>query len=123
MVIDTSVLLALFFGEAHADWAVEQLEQNRGASLMSPVNLAETLILLRDRQPGRYQQLETQVLSGGIRFVAPDLEQARMAAEARLRYPLNLGDCFAYALARAEAVGIVTLDSDFRAVDVPLSIP
>ncbi|HEX3557202.1 MAG TPA: type II toxin-antitoxin system VapC family toxin [Thermoanaerobaculia bacterium] len=34
----------------------------------------------------------------------PDVEQARIVAEARFRYPLNLGDCFAYALAIIENV-------------------
>ncbi len=90
---------------------------------MSTVNLAETLILLRDRQPARFDDLETRVLSGGIRFAPPDAEQARVAAQARLRYPLNLGDCFAYALAWAENDGILTLDTDFRAVDVPVYLP
>ncbi len=123
MVIDTSVLLAIFFGETHADWAAEKLAQNHGASLMSTVNLTETLIILRDRQPARYSQLEAQVMGGGIRFVAPDVEQARRAAKARLKYPLNLGDCFAYALAHTKGVGIITLDSDFRSVDVPVVLP
>jgi ribonuclease VapC len=123
LVVDTSILLAIFFGESHAAWAVEQLEHNRGALSMSTVNLTETLIILRDRQPARYAQLEMQVVSGGIRFVAPDVEQARIAAEARLRYPLNLGDCFAYALARAEGTEILTLDLDFRSLDVPVVLP
>ena len=123
MVVDTSVLLAIFFAEQHAQWAVEQLEEHGGSTIMSTVNLAETLIILRDRQPARYLELETRVLTGGIRFVAPSVEQARTAAEARLKYPLNLGDCFAYALAREEGMEILTLDADFRAVDVPVRMP
>lgn len=99
------------------------MQQNRGALRMSTVNLAETLIILRDRQPHHFAQLEHRVLNSGIKFVAPDLDQARSAAEARLRYPLNLGDCFAYALARSEKVGILTLDVDFRAVDLPVILP
>ena len=90
---------------------------------MSTVNLAETLIILRDRHPVRFQELETKILAGGIRFVAPTVEQARLASEARLVYPLNLGDCFAYALARDEGTGILTLDTDFRNVDVPVQLP
>lgn len=123
VVVDTSVILAILFGEQHAEWAAEQLEEHRGQTLMSTVNLTETLIRLRDRQPRRYPDLETQVLGGGLRFVPPDVEQARTAAEARLRLPLNLGDCFAYALARVEGVGILTLDADFRALDVPVRLP
>lgn len=59
---------------------------------------------VRDRQPQLYDQIEEELLSSGIRFVPPDVEQARIVAEARFRYPLNLGDCFAYALAIIENV-------------------
>ncbi len=78
MVVDTSILLSIFLGENHAEWAADKLEENRGQTVMSTVNLAETL---------------------------------------------NLGDCFAYALACAEGCGILTLDRDFRSVDVPVDLP
>ena len=90
---------------------------------MSTVNLTEILIRLRDRRPRDIESLENQILQSGIEFVAPDIEQARIAAEARLRYPLNLGDCFAYALAKTKNLSLLTLDQDFRAVDVPLILP
>lgn len=123
MVVDTSVLLAVVFEEDHARWSVEQLEEHAGELRMSTVNLAETLIIIRDRQPQLFAELETQLLDLGIRFVPPDVVQARYAAEARLRYPLNLGDCFAYALARAEDCAILTLDEDFRVVDRDVLLP
>ena len=41
----------------------------------------------------------------------------------RLIFPLNLGDCFAYALAVAQDSPILTLDADFRAVDRPVIRP
>lgn len=67
--------------------------------------------------------IEAELLSSGIRFIPPDVQQARIAAEARLRYPLNLGDCFAYALASVEDCPILALDGDFRSVDVPVLTP
>jgi uncharacterized protein with PIN domain len=90
---------------------------------MSTVNLAEALIRIRDRQPQLADQLEQQLLESGIRFVAPDVEQARLAAQARLRYPLNLGDCFAYALSIVEDCAILTLDEQFRRTDQPVVLP
>ena len=36
---------------------------------------------------------------------------------------INLGDCFAYALAVTENLPLLTLDSDFRAVDIPVILP
>ena len=52
----------------------------------------------------------------------PSITPARPAA-ARLRYPLNLGDCFAYALSAAENCPILTLDSDFQKCDRPILFP
>jgi ribonuclease VapC len=123
VVVDTSILLAIIFEEQHGSWAVEQLSANAGHLRMSTVNLAETLILIRDRQPQLAAELEDQIMELGIRFVAPDVEQARIAAAARIQFPLNLGDCFAYALARTEQCSVVTLDEDFRAVDIDVLLP
>lgn len=123
MVVDTSVILAVLFGEAQGAWAVEQLTRHPGQLRMSTVNLTETLIRLRDRQPARWAELEADLLASEIRFIAPDLAQARIAAEARLRFPLNLGDCFAYALARTEGCPILTLDADFRSLDIDVVMP
>jgi ribonuclease VapC len=123
MVIDTSALLAVLFAEEHGRWAQERLDEHIGDLSMSTVNLAELLIRLRDRQPALFDTLEAEILASGIRFVPPDVEQARIAAAARLRLPLNLGDCFAYALAKVEACPILAVDADFRAVDAPLLLP
>lgn len=123
MVVDTSIILAVYFNEPHADWASEQLSRNAGQLRMSTVNLAEALIRIRDRQPTLADALEAQLLSSGIRFIAPDESQAQLAARARLQFPLNLGDCFAYALARVERCPILALDQDFRSLDVAVILP
>ena len=122
-MVDTSVVLALFFNEIHAAWAAERLNESSGALRMSTVNLTEALIRIRDRQPQLYGEIEARLLASGIRFVAPDVEQAQIAAKARLQYPLNLGDCFAYALAVQEKCPILTLDHDFLAVDQRVVLP
>ena len=71
-----------------------------------------------------HEKIEAEILESGIRFVPPDVRQARIVAEARLRYPLNLGDCFAYALAVTEDCPLLAIDSDFRNVDrIVLSPP
>ncbi len=117
MVVDTSVLLAVFFEEIHYQWAIEQMNHHAQELRMSTVNLTETLIRLRDRQPQLFTDIEEKLLYSGIRFIHPDIQQAQFAAEARLRFPLNLGDCFAYALAIQEGCPILTLDKDFLILD------
>ena len=123
MVVDTSVVISVLFDEAAAAWAVEQLEANAPLLRMSTVNLAEALILLQDRQPQHFEQLEELIMTSGIRFVAPTVAHAKTAAAARHRFPLNLGDCFAYALAVAEGVPVLTLDADFAHTDIPVVLP
>ena len=123
MIVDTSIILAIFFEEPHAAWATEQLNAHQGTLSMSTVNLAETLILLRDRTPKLFNDLENTLLGSGIQFISPDIEQARIAAEARLKYPLNPGDCFAYALSVVNNAPILTLDRDFRSTDQPVLMP
>ena len=123
MVVDTSALLAVLFEEPQAGWAADQMEAHAGELRMSTVNLTECLIRLRDRQPQLAAALEARVLDSGIRFVPPDVAQARLAADARLRYPLNLGDCFAYALAKAEGCSVLAIDQDFRRLDIQVVLP
>jgi ribonuclease VapC len=123
MVVDTSALLAMLLNEPPAAWVAEQLRANRRNLLMSTVNLAETLIRLRSILAGGAGAVETDLLNGSVRFVAPTVEQARQAAIARGRFPLNLGDCFAYALSVAEDCPILTLDDDFRRCDRPVVMP
>lgn len=123
MVIDASALLAVLFDEEHAAWAISQMEASNDGLCMSTVNLAETLIIVHDRQPQQVYTVEEQLLRAGIEFVAPDVEQARTAAEARLRFPINLGDCFAYALSVSRDEPILTIDRDFSRLDVAVTIP
>jgi ribonuclease VapC len=123
VVVDTSILLAVIFNEKFGAWALDRLQERAASLRMSTVNYAEALILIQDRQPHLFDQIRDTIRASSIRLVAPTPEQAELAASARLRYPLNLGDCFAYALAKAEECPLLTLDRDFRKTDVPVVLP
>lgn len=123
MVVDTSILLAVFFNEPLGPWALDRLQKHCSDLLMSTVNYAEALILIHDRQPRLFQEMRDRILESSIRLVAPTPEQAETAAVARSRYPLNLGDCFAYALAKHESCPLLTLDRDFRRTDIETVLP
>lgn len=123
MVVDTSVVLAVFFNESAGPWALDQLQKNRHDLQMSTVNYAEVLILIQDRQPRLFPEIRGKIEESSLRLIPPTAEQAEIAASARLRYPLNLGDCFAYALAKQEACPLLTLDRDFRRTDVKVILP
>ena len=123
MVIDTSALLALLFKEPAGEWVREQVMAPSSAVRMSTVNLAEALIVVRDRFPRRAIAMERRILRSGVDFVPPSVEHASIAAAARLMFPLNLGDCFAYALAMTTGEPLLTLDTDFRHTDVQCMFP
>ncbi|MDQ3333441.1 MAG: type II toxin-antitoxin system VapC family toxin, partial [Planctomycetota bacterium] len=122
LVLDTSPLLSLYLGEPTAAWVGQQLDAAE-RHLMSTVNLTECLIVLRQRGPAQVDALEQRLLASSIEFVPPDAAQAIVAARARSQFPLNLGDCFAYALAKTQQLPLLTLDRDFRGVDVPVILP
>jgi len=123
MVVDTSIILAIFFDETQSQWAATQLNQYASELRMSTVNLTEVLIRVEDKQPQLFAQLRERLMTSSIRFVPPDIEQAKLAAKARIQFPINLGDCFSYALAKKEKCSILTLDADFRKVDCPILMP
>jgi len=96
---------------------------HRGSLDVSTVNLTETLIRLEDLLASGFDRVRASLYSTGLRFHAPDRRQAELAARARLQYPLNLGDCFCYALAVVLDAPILTLDGDFRKADRPVLMP
>lgn len=123
MVVDTSALLAIIFKESLGPWAADQLQVNRENLLMSSVNYAEVLILLQSKQPLHAGLIRDAIERTSIRVVPCTREHAEIVAQARLRFPLNLGDCFAYALAKQENCPLLTLDRDFRNTDIRLVLP
>ncbi len=123
MVVDSSLVLSIYFNEKHQAWAVEQLESNRSDLQMSTINLAEVLILIQQRRPLLFQKVYSDLMGSPIEFQAPTVLHAEIAARARDKFPLNLGDCFAYALAYERKTPILTLDSDFKKCDLKIIMP
>ena len=78
MIVDTSVVMAVLFDEPDARWAAAVMNEHAAALRMSTVNLAEALVGIRDRQPQLSEAVEARLLESSIRFVAPDIEQARL---------------------------------------------
>jgi ribonuclease VapC len=123
MVVDASAILAVLLGEEDAGSYAEALASVE-KSCMSAVNYWEVLV--------RIQVLEvemglasaaTVIERSEIEVVAADAELARAAASAFARYRgrparLNLGDCFAYALAMREGDGLLYKGNDFPKTDV-----
>lgn len=118
MVIDSSIILSIYFNEDKASWAAKQLELYENDLKICVVNLTEIVIRIIDKQPNLYDKFYKTFIESPIEFIPVDKEQALVAAEARLKFPINLGDSFAYALAKTLNEPLLTLDSDFKKTDL-----
>jgi ribonuclease VapC len=125
MVIDSSALVAILFGESEADRFVDAVA---GAELrlMSAANLLEAAIVV-DNQLGSAagRQLDRFVEQARIEIEPVTEEQVRIARQAyvdfgRGNHPagLNFGDCFAYALARATGEPLLFKGEDLARTDI-----
>jgi len=119
MVVDTSALLAVLFAEPQAA-RMAQILSAAAQPMMSAANYTECLIRVLDRAPQAAASLERVLAEFALEIVPVDRTLAHAAALARLQYPINLGDCYAYALAKQRALPLLTLDADFGKTDVEI---
>ena len=120
MIVDTSVIVALAMREASREWIHAALAARGSERLrMSCVNIAETGMVLERCAPGSAAGLHKALAAIGIEPLDSDAQVVDAAVKARARFPLNFGDCFAYAHALLRQEALITLDDDFLATDLP----
>jgi ribonuclease VapC len=130
MVIDTSALVAILLGEPDA----ERLARAVGDApirLISAVNRVELSCVVEGRK-GETGRADVEVLlrDGGFDIVSVTPQQAEIAVDAfrrfgrgRHRAQLNIGDCFAYALATATGHTLLFKGDDFIHTDIRPALP
>ena len=128
-VVDASAILAIILGEEDAAVFEEALAAAGGA-LMSPVNFWEVLVRSRSDFGQAGVDAAEALMAGADIVVAPvEAQTAREAAEAFARYRgrpggrLNMGDCFAYALAKSLAAPLLYVGDDFTFTDLEAALP
>jgi ribonuclease VapC len=125
MVVDTSALLAILFGEPGGP---ESLDRLRGAFprlVAAPTMVeAEMVALARQGEP-MLGALRALVRETGLEIVPFDDAHVAVATDAFRRYGkgrhpagLNFGDCFAYALARATGEPLLYIGNNFARTDI-----
>jgi ribonuclease VapC len=125
MVIDTSAVVAILFGEVDRVQFATAIER-ASTRLMSAVTRVELSFVVEGRKRDAGRRLLERFLSmTGAQIVAVTPEQALLAMDAfrtygKGRHPagLNIGDCFPYALARATGEPLLFKGDDFSATDV-----
>ena len=129
MVIDSSALLAILFGEPEADAFIEALAAP-DRKFMSAVNKLEAMIVLEARKgPAGAASLVKLLAAANIEIIPFDSGQSEIAMAAwrqygRGRHPagLNLGDCAAYALASTLNDPLLFKGGDFSRTDLAAAI-
>ena len=125
IAVDSSALLAILLQEPDAETFAEQL-WTHGDVLFSAAGYLETGIVLDSRSgPAVSASLDALIDEVGMVVSPVDLQQARVAREAyrtygRRNHPasLNLGDCFAYALAKVTRRPLLYKGDDFSKTDL-----
>jgi ribonuclease VapC len=126
VIIDTSALIAILRDEPEARRFAEAIESatERRISAATYVELAAVIDAGRDPVASR---LVDELLAVARVVIEPVTEaQARIAREAYRDFGkgsghaagLNLGDCFAYALAKATSESLLFKGDDFSRTDV-----
>jgi ribonuclease VapC len=130
MVIDTAGIVAILQDEPERRAFNEAIEATPVVTI-SVANLVESSIVVEARfGPAGALALDRFLETARIRTVPVDREQGELARRAyreygKGRHPagLNLGDCFAYALAIARAEPLLFKGDDFVHTDVELASP
>jgi ribonuclease VapC len=125
MVIDSSGLLAILFGEPEKRRFNELIEAH-AVRIMSAASFLESAIIIDDRLGYEgARDLKLFLAEAEIVVEPVTLEQAELAREAYRRFgrgnhaaALNFGDCFAYALAKATGEPLLFKGNDFSQTDI-----
>jgi ribonuclease VapC len=125
MVVDTSAVIACLLDEPERRAFTEAIDADP-VRLISVVGVVEaSMVLLGRKRAEGLSDLHAFINDGGIQRVVVDIHQAEMAVDAfrrfgRSRHPaaLNIGDCFAYALAKATGEKLLFKGGDFGQTDI-----
>lgn len=126
MIIDTSVLAAIAFGEPEAPAFVAALQADRHPKISAATVVEAGLVIGRATGVAGPSRLDALLASLRVEVVAFTPEQARLARLAHQSYgrgsghraKLNLGDCFSYALSIDAGEPLLFKGDDFVHTDV-----
>ena len=125
MVIDTSAVIAILFGERESERFGAAIEADP-TRLMSAASILEaSLVVERELGEEGERELDLLLLRAGIETVAFNEAQLKLARHAFRTYGkgrhaagLNFGDCFSYAVSRTTGEPLLFKGEDFALTDV-----
>lgn len=125
MILDTSALIAILFGEPEAEQFTRLIAEADICRMSVVTQLELTMVLERLAKPDTVRQAEAFLRVAGVVVEPVTLQQGLLARQAfydfgrgRHRAKLNFGDCFPYALAKALNEPLLFKGNDFSRTDV-----
>jgi ribonuclease VapC len=132
MFIDASAIVAILTREPEADALADVLESAR-SPITSPIAMFEAALGICRKRHASVEEAEEDVREflgvAGVRTVSITEREAETALAAFSRYgkgrghpaQLNLGDCFAYAMAKNHGTALLFKGEDFDKTDIPVA--
>jgi len=126
VVIDTSAMTAILLGEDDATTYLQALSAHAGDLVMSAATLVETRLVL-ERKAGleAVEDLDSLLRRLGVETAPFDAQHAQAAylgwkrfGKGRHDAALNLGDCYAYGVAKVLGASLLFKGEDFLKTDL-----
>lgn len=129
MVIDTSALIAILFGENEAFSFIQALSED-SRKLISAFNHLEAAIVVEAKKgESGGRELDLILHRAQVEVIAMNYEQAEIARAAWRKFGkgnhpagLNIGDCCAYALAKYSEEPLLFKGNDFSRTDIRAAV-
>jgi ribonuclease VapC len=128
MILDTSAVVAILYGEPEAA-AFAQLIHDADVCRLSVASHAELSMVIENQLgPEGMRQAEAFFRRAGVAIEPVTLEHGELARQAfvdfgkgRHKAGLNFGDCFSYALAKATGEPLLFKGDDFSRTDIKVA--
>jgi ribonuclease VapC len=125
MIVDTSAVIAILFGEADAKIYAEVIAAVDSCSVSAATFVEIAIVVEAQTSSSGSRQLDAFMRRAGIVIEPVTEEHAHLARQAftdfgkgRHRAALNYGDCFSYALAKATGRPLLYKGKDFAKTDI-----
>lgn len=126
MIVDTSALLAVLFGEKDAENYARAISETDVCRISAATFVEVSVVVESQTGDAGSRQWDLFFRTAGISIDPVTEEQAYAARQAwsefgKGRHPagLNFGDCFAYALAKVSGEPLLFKGQDFRKTGIP----
>lgn len=125
MVIDSSAIVAILFGEPEADSIARAIESDPTRLIATPTLLETAIVVQHQLEDDGSRELDLLIHTTSIEMVPFGVDHYRVARSAFRRYgkgrhpaALNYGDCFSYALSKTSGEPLLYIGTDFARTDI-----